>query len=168
MKKTIVLLIAGFFLFGTQSYAQVKVVTYRETNAPSNDPMSGVIVTPVLADLKVISEKMIYTEEFDVVLNSTNIDANVMNFKSLALLNALKKSGADLMVGPLYEVSSTPQGLKITVSGWPAVYTNFRSATENDQWMVPILQVSSQIQLLPEQGLPKATTIHSILPYLKK
>jgi hypothetical protein len=54
-------------------------------------------------------------------------------FKKIALSKAAKIHDADLLVGTIIDVITNDAGLlEITVSGYPAKYTNFRNATKTD------------------------------------
>ena len=53
--------------------------------------------------------------------------------KKIALSKATKLYDADLLVGTIIDVITNDAGLlEITVSGYPAKYTNFRNATKTD------------------------------------
>ena len=53
--------------------------------------------------------------------------------KKIALSKAAKIYDADLLVGTIIDVITNDAGLlEITVSGYPAKYTNFRNATKTD------------------------------------
>lgn len=67
----------------------------------------------------------------------------VDNFKRTALLNAAKKYNADVIVGAIIDVETTPQGkFQVSVSGYPARWINFRNATAADTWMVDMFQMT--------------------------
>lgn len=106
---------------------------YREVSTRLIEPNQGALVTPLIADMELVSEEKIqpYTEEFGQLTCQSLSCVEV--YKKTALLNAAKKYGADVIVAATIEVETTDSGnLKITVMGFPARYTNFRKATEKD------------------------------------
>lgn len=125
-------------------------LSYREASTRLVEPNQGAIVTPLIADMELISEEKIqpYVEEFGKLTYLTL--SNIEGYKKTALLNAAKKYGADVIVAATIEVETTDSGiLKITVTGFPARYTNFRKATEKDAWMVGMHQVINQGNVSP-------------------
>jgi hypothetical protein len=86
---------------------------------------SGVMHKPVIADLDVSSTKVKGT--YDVV-SGTLFEAA----KNEAIAQLLKESNADVIVEPKYELVQTMGSSKITISGYPATYKNFRSIEKSD------------------------------------
>lgn len=157
MKKIFVF--AFVFLSVSLVYAQKKETsTYRESSARNIEPRQGMIVVPLVADLQVISEDRIkpYEEVFPYVVTPAIVDL-VPAFKKTAFLNAARANNADAIVGSSVDVNTTGEGyLKITISGYPAKYTNFRNATKDDVWMTQLYQIidnshNNDIFLKPEQ-----------------
>lgn len=58
--------------------------------------------------------------------------------KQNAIANALKNENADALVEPIFETEVYRRNITVTVTGWPAIYKNFRSIQAED---VPLLQV---------------------------
>ena len=63
---------------------------------------------------------------------------NIEPLKVLAMNDAIKTAGADILVEPTFEIVSENNKTTVTVSGYPASYTNFRPITIDD---VPLLEV---------------------------
>ena len=63
---------------------------------------------------------------------TSDVVKNIMVYKSIALSKAAKAAGADIIVAAEITVETVNQHLVITVTGYPAKYTNFRNATEQD------------------------------------
>jgi hypothetical protein len=63
---------------------------------------------------------------------------NIESLKVLAMNDAIKTAGADILVEPTFEIVSENNKTTVTVTGFPATYTNFRSITNDD---VPLLEV---------------------------
>ena len=73
-------------------------LSYREASTRLIEPNQGAIVTPLIADMELISEEKIqpYTEEFGQLTCQSLSCVEV--YKKTALLNAAKKYGADVIV----------------------------------------------------------------------
>lgn len=142
----------GFVLAAVSLLAGCSVhrLDYREVSTRLIEPNQGALVTPLIADMELVSEEKIqpYTEEFGQLTCQSLSCVEV--YKKTALLNAAKKYGADVIVAATIEVETTDSGnLKITVMGFPARYTNFRKATEKDAWMVGMHRVINQGNVSP-------------------
>ena len=93
------------------------------------------MITPMIADLQLISDKIAHTEKdaFSRYPVSPAIVKLVPEFKKIALSRAARAYKADAIVGATIDVITNEAGfLEITVSGYPAKYVNFRNATEQD------------------------------------
>jgi hypothetical protein len=80
---------------------------------------------PMIADLIVQDSKVVGTSTGlrDVSVESVNQDA---------IADALKKTGADVLVEPRFETEITSSRIVSSVIGYPATYKNFRLATKSD------------------------------------
>lgn len=129
-----------FILFAVLAAAAVSCVpqrmTYRESSGRNIEPSQSAVVTPMLADLELVSDtKQTYVEKTGYYVNSYVI-AQIDNYKNMALLNAAKQYDADTMVAAIINVDTDADGkLVITVTGYPARYINFRTMTEKDAWI---------------------------------
>lgn len=145
MKK--ILLVSLVALATTTGFAQkVKkpenVSTYTESAARNIEPRSGVIVTPVIADMQIISQNRIEYSETLPYYVTPEIVSFVPSFKKTVFFHATKEHNCDALAASLIDVTTTPEGfLHITVTGYPAKYVNFRNATANDTWMVQMHQL---------------------------
>lgn len=114
---------------------------YRQSQARIIEPKMNVYVKPLIVDLKVLEgQKRVEAGPFtfpdkDVTTMSL---ADLENTKTNALYLAARKYDADIIVAATFDVR-TPEngkGLEITVSGFPAVYSNWRTIEEKDyQWV---------------------------------
>ena len=84
---------------------------------------------PTLADLNVKETKIKGKAE-------GNSSSTISGLKSLAVSDALKKSNADVLVEPRYDVLQTSTKITVEVSGYPATYKNFRPMEEKDTTIV--------------------------------
>ena len=134
------LLCVVFALVSLSAMAQKSKTTYyyNESSARNIELGQRVLTTPMIADLKVVSDKKIepYVEVFPFVMSPQIKDA-VPGFKRSAFANAAKKNNADALVGTDIIVTTNEEGfVVVTVTGYPAQYTNFRNATREDLWML--------------------------------
>lgn len=88
----------------------------------------GVIQAPVIADLDVKEQKVSGT-----AVGSSN---SLSTVKNLALVDAIKKAQADVLISPSFEIETKGNKTTATVTGFPATYRNFRSATTADSLLV--------------------------------
>ena len=99
-----------------------KSIKYSSTNKAD---VNSLIVNVVTADLTVSDKKVTVT-----LPKSNIVKKNIQLSKEGAIAKALRESKADVLVEPVFDI--TYKGLlhriqNITVSGYPATYTNFRS-----------------------------------------
>jgi len=85
---------------------------------------AGVLHRPVIVDLEVSETKV----TGNAMLKGLLIDAVKQN----AVTDALRKSGADVLVEPRFEIKYSRGYTSIAVIGFPATYKNFRSIKEED------------------------------------
>lgn len=145
MKNIFFLLTCLLFLLTGCAQPQY-VTSYKSTESRDFEPRQGVVVTPLVADMKVLSQSAVKDSVvFDILvatIPADQISSWVYECKKDAMSLLMKKFKADAIVASLSEVSTTPEGLmKIVISGYPAVYQNFRNATAADSWMVPMYTI---------------------------
>ncbi len=110
-------------------------VEYQESSARNFEPVQSVMISPMIADMEVIYEKIYYTETeaFRNYTVSPAIVSLIPEFKKVALSRAARAYKADAIVGATVDVITNADGrIEITISGYPAHYTNFRNATRDD------------------------------------
>ena len=97
-----------------------------QTRTGHTKEVQGAIVhQPVLADLNVRNTKVTGTA---TASTGNSLDA----VKNLALKEALTSAKADLLVEPTYEVQRNGSNTTVTITGFPATYMDFRTATTQD------------------------------------
>ena len=158
MKKiTLFAAVAAFVLTSCGTY------TYQESTARFVEPSRAGFVTPVVADMDVQEAPIINEVEIFVKLKSREINQImaaemrgvesplVLSWKKYALAQTLKKFKADDIVSPTFEIA--PSGMKknvlvVTVTGHPAVYKNYRKATQADvELMKPFIEQKNDVNL---------------------
>lgn len=134
---------------------------YDEATAQSVEPKITAHVTPVVADVKVTSTRITHSETFSNALteydvSNPTISAEINYMKNYTLNRAAKKSNADLIVAPSFEIrtSENMQTITVEVSGYPASYINFRTASDQD---LSLIRNGHQTAILT----PGAPTLHA-------
>ena len=112
----------------------VKTTDYMESTARVLEPSHKMLLTTIIADLKVSDTKVYYTETeaFAKFKVTPQLVKNISELKKIAVSRAAKAHKADVLVGTSIDVETKDGRLQITVSGYPAYYIKFRNATEKD------------------------------------
>lgn len=108
------------------------------SNSPSGTVETESMVTSLtIADLDVQPQKVTATTSW-----SWNPFRKISSIKDAAVAEALRETGADVLVEPVYEVKKGGwfRGGSVTVTGSPAKYVNFRPMTLADAVVVKTLQ----------------------------
>jgi hypothetical protein len=84
---------------------------------------------PIVADIKVEKRKI---EGMATVENSKYAASAMQEAKNLAILDAVNRGDADLLVQPMFETQSTSTTTTAKVTGYAAKYKEFRSLTASD------------------------------------
>jgi hypothetical protein len=127
--------------------ALISCTTVRSITSKSMDiNQQGVIQKPVVVDLDVRETKVNGTATSPSGLGENYI-------KSLAVADAVKKSNADILVEPMYEVITSNGQTTVNVTGFPATYRNFRMMKEED---VPLIQAGGSRVVSTSQTPPPA------------
>jgi hypothetical protein len=104
-----------------------KTVTVDEDFISKNGFM---MAKPQVVDIKVEKRKI---EGRAIIKNKLYGAENVMNAaKKLAVIDAIKKGNADIIVQPIFKVESDATYTTATVVGFAGMYTNFRDVTPAD------------------------------------
>lgn len=85
----------------------------------------NLLYTPTIADLEVKPDKIEGTSE---VILTNGVVGNIENLKENSVSDALRKSKADVMVEPRYEIINSTSKTTVNVIGYAAYYKNFRTA----------------------------------------
>ncbi|MFN8350710.1 MAG: hypothetical protein U0U25_04520 [Flavobacteriales bacterium] len=120
-----VLLIAGLLT----SCASLKTRT-----AHTADIQGPVVHTPVLADLEVAGTKATGQA-------TASAGNSIEAVKNMAVAEALKATGADLLVEPTFETQKKSGKTIVSVTGFPAKYKNFRPARAED---IPLMDAGTR------------------------
>lgn len=89
-----------------------------------------IMAKPLIADVKVENRKI---EGKAVIKNSLyGKEVAQLAARNLAVIDAIKRGDADVIVQPVYIIESTSQFTTATVSGYAAKYKDFREVTPQD------------------------------------
>lgn len=133
--KKLLFVALGLVMFaGSEVHAQ-KYVKYRNSQARLAEPVMGVYIKPLIAELKIDEAK----GKIKDVWNFTNDEVNslkgeVENLRKRALFMSTEKHDVDVIVAASFDISSNDngEGYTVTVIGYPAKYVNWRTATPQD------------------------------------
>ncbi|MEA3447706.1 MAG: hypothetical protein U9Q98_04535 [Bacteroidota bacterium] len=131
MRKLIILIIS-FVIF-------ISCSTLTLTPKTQNINSSGILQLPVVAELEVKNEKI--TGESSQMHASNN---SLSIIKSNAVNNALSKSSGDVLIEPKYIIKTERGMTQVTVTGYPGIYKNFHTITEDD---IPLIKSGDLHQL---------------------
>ncbi|OYT11165.1 MAG: hypothetical protein B6I18_05250 [Bacteroidetes bacterium 4572_112] len=113
-----------FFIFLAISSISCSTIFHTtETNTIDIDE-KGIQHTPLITDLEIRSKK-VEGKAFGSVSAITKL-------KEEAIFNAVSKSNADLLIEPIYTITTSGSKATVTVVGWPANYRNFKQMTVAD------------------------------------
>lgn len=116
----------------TASYSLVSCVSTKLTTATSKTLDiygSGVVQQPVVAELEVKIERV-------TAATQARANSSIETLKSEAVNQAMKKTGADILVEPKFESETIGGRRTVTVTGYPAFYTNFRPMQPGDEFLL--------------------------------
>lgn len=132
MKKIII--ISVLILLPVISFAQKNVsYTIAESSSTFLEPSPIIVTNPLVADISVIGDKISYVEPDALkIFPLVNFD-QLPQLRSLVVARAIRANKADLLIGVSFDMETTPQGeLKVTVTGYPARYSNFHNASYDE------------------------------------
>ena len=150
---------------------------YFEATGRNLEVSASAINLPLVAEIQVLTKKIVYveTEAFkkktvtEVIRQyGKDLKANgLAEYKRLALANAANANNADLIVGATFVIETTEDNhFSVKVTGYPAVYKNFHTATPKDaeilKIMEPYMQITNYDPVLNGSGAPIVTSTTSI------
>lgn len=147
MRKLLLIMLLTIAGIGS-GYAQTKVEV-REAQARLIEPVQNVYIKPLTAELELIKGKgengkdKIRDTWYYTMRDVDALSGNTENIRKDALFKSAIKHSADVIVAAIFELKpSDPaihkgqEGYEVTVYGYPAIYTNWKTAaSEDDQWI---------------------------------
>lgn len=121
----------------------------------TTNPISSQVISVAAADLQVSTKKITYTYYTTAAVRR----GGLANVKATAISEALKANGGGDVLLESQEAIIKKKGLfgskikSITVTGYPAVYTNFRNVNPAD--IDKLLPLNTATKIVPKMGLFK-------------
>ena len=141
MKKLFVVGVAS--LMGLFASSCGSTFSLTETSTRLLPVNSTAYTLPTVADLRVssakISHQVTVANHFSLKeLSNTGDSPKMVYLQKLAVTQAAQKYDADIIVAPSYSITTSDdlKTVTVTVTGYPATYTNFRSATATDMEII--------------------------------
>ena len=139
MKRTILTFLAILAIFNIANAQNKHNITQSQARLIESD--FSVVTAPIIGELGEISPTKI-TDSVEFFIGGfkdarAEIVPNLEDYKRYTVAHYCTKSGFDIIINPLFQISTNAEGdmLKVIVTGFPAKYKSFRQATENDKWM---------------------------------
>lgn len=149
--KTLFLLILFLEIVACQT-TSYQVSSKSSTIRSTEINNSGIIQNPVLVDLDIKESKV-----FGI---STGIQS-IETHRKMAVSDALKKSGSDIIIQPSFEIRTVDDSVFVTVQGFPGYYKNFRPLKKED---LPILEAGSNAASVIYKSSVQVVSIDTIEP----
>jgi hypothetical protein len=128
------LLLGGLFVVGSSVLlTSCGVVASNSSQTVDVDAIRKdgfVMAKPIVADVKIENRKI---EGTATVKNALYLGNAGQAAKNLAVIDAVKKGDADVIVQPIYKVVSNSTTTTATVIGFAAKYKDFRPYTDDDK-----------------------------------
>lgn len=125
---------------------------YQSVETRKVEPQIDAVTTPLNAEITVLrdsSGELLKAEQTIVFkagtdfISGTMTDNKIEQFRNIAMNRVAQQYKADLLVGALTDVKYTKtndkraiEELTIRVSGYPAVYSDFKSVSPSDEWIL--------------------------------
>lgn len=145
MLKRIVLVVVGVIALSVTANAQKTTYTIAESSSTFLEPSPSIITTPLVADIKILGEKISYVEPDALKIFPLTNFQQLPQLRSIIVARATRAYNADLLVGVSFDMQTTENGeLKVTVTGYPAKYNNFRNATYEEVRSVYLAKLATK------------------------
>ena len=146
MKRIIFsLLLTGFYgLTAIDIHAQ-KTVKFemQESQARVLDVNPSTYVKPVIAELSVDTSKgrlrdtwTLNSDELAARIIKNDDKATLQNLRTYAVYKSSEKANCDVVIAATFDIRITDDGASITIVGYPANFTNWKTGTVADyEWI---------------------------------
>ncbi len=160
MKKTLLLLLLPAALVVSCAAPQ-RFVTYSENSAYYVDPSGRVFTTPLISDVSVSGTRITFEQVFDnhpLGSSKHRRDLNekdIEHMKTYTMAQAAFTYHADIIVYPVFALKTSKDAstITVTITGYPASYTNFRNATMEDFELINASEMKDYIGELAKKGI---------------
>jgi hypothetical protein len=124
--------------------SKISGIYKTRTNKTNNIQRSSITAYPIIVDLNVDLTNKVTGASLGEIANGLTEDY----FRELALADALVKSGADILVEPIYSVTKNFSGtgtliktnIEVSVTGYVGKYKNPRNITAADTSMIQFVR----------------------------
>lgn len=116
----------GLGIMLTSCTTSIKTATVDTARISKN---GFIMAKPQLVDIVVEKRKI---EGRAIIVNSEYGVNAIAAAKNLAVIDAVKKGNADIIVQPIFEIESNMKNTTATVKGFAGKYTDFRDITASD------------------------------------
>jgi hypothetical protein len=118
--------VVGVGIMLTSCTTSVKTATVDTARISRN---GFIMAKPQVVDIVVEKRKI---EGRAIIVNSEYGANAIIAAKNLAVIDAVKKGNADIIVQPIFEIESNVKNTTATVKGFAGKYTDFRDVTSAD------------------------------------
>lgn len=138
--KKIILSFAILLACVFESYAQKTVFKFRDAQARAGNAETEVIVKPTVVDVEIKKDENgkfikinhpwpLSKEEVEI-----GMEGKLDNIRAWATYLTVQRYDCDVIMGATYKVEDDEEtkGYKVTVVGYPGVFTNWHPATKED------------------------------------
>lgn len=116
-----------------------KLETYQSTQARVLEPQSNAYVHPLTVELKIIENGQRVRDSWHLTPENVNaFRGNVQDIRSWGIYMSCQKHDCDVIVAATFNLKSddTSNGYELEVVGYPAIYQNWKTATQTDyEWI---------------------------------
>lgn len=134
------------------SCAVTNTFDYQSVETRKVEPRIDAVTVPLNAEITVLRDSsgellkaertIVFKADVDFV-PGTMTDNKIEQFRNIALNRVAQEYKADLLVGALTDVqyskkegNKSREELTVRVSGYPAVYSDFKSVAPSDEWLL--------------------------------
>lgn len=153
MKKLLLLGLLG--LFGISSaFAQKTTSHFRNAQSRAGDAVTQIVVKPTIVEAQVMANVGRISKVCELSKEETEIamGGDLNNLRAWATYLACEEYKADVIMGATYRIESHPidakdpikEGYQITVTGFPAKFVNWHTATDAEYKWVELYQRSGR------------------------
>lgn len=141
----LILLLAGSYGLATMDSFAQKTVKFemQESQARVLDVNPSTYVKPVIAELSVDTSKgrlhdtwTLDANELAARVIKNDDKATLQNLRTYAVYKSSEKAKCDVLIAATFDIRITDEGASITVIGYPANFTNWKTGTVADyEWI---------------------------------
>lgn len=161
MRKILLLAVPVILFMSCSGPKTLRYATYNENSAYYMNPTGRGFSTPLVSDISVSNDRITYEQEFvnhPMSLSKKVIgisDKDIDYMKTYTISQAAIINGADIIVYPVFAVTTSDDGSTITVTltGYPGRYTNFRKAQKEDFELIRMSENELYLQELAKKGI---------------